>query len=609
MIQDNSPALGWLRITNAVVTYRNKLYFIPDDCTVKKYIYWDAERPDRFFYTNQILEETAEKFLVLINDDGQGTICHSKKDYFQIKFDSESNSTIEQKIHGLYNEFKDENGKITKEFSNILQQNHQITQTVGKIEETQGKLSEKTSQIHQMSETIRLSVENTKKEFKETEFSKKLVATYASVTSNYGMLGNILKGALSDDKLNESEIQNINKVKKICDDSYELLSNLWDTLPDNSEIFGKSINEISNIVYTYKNEVYPIKRGLDGILQDILRKKTSTSVDYVNILMRCGGIVTKTSLQRKALLGMLSNANGGKTVDILGQLIIDSQASGFHFEQRINDIITKISDFKVSQDEISGRIENIQGNYSKISQTVDNITNEVFDKKNGNGSVIKQLKNQISQTVTKNGLKSFIEQNPNSIKIAFNKIDSSSAEFTEEGLEIKKGYISTDMLIPPTNGSNAIIHLYDTRDNKYESKGGKPSIDATEAYNTGTGLAIRLKWNDGNYYKIGSNRAAITLNGSEQFTLEKIDYQYTAKIGDNRVHDRRSIFLKNEGGQYGSGYSLIVPDWDGNMYKIRFGVNNRKPKINIERLPHGMYWYTGEDEYTGGDKMFDDWLI
>lgn len=143
MVSDNSPALGWVRVTDAVVTYNNTIYVLPPDATVKKYVYWEAERPDRFNYSDVILPDSATRYLVLINDNGQHTVVHSKTDNFNIAFDKGVQSAIEKKLYGMYEEFKDEMGANETKFSNIVQTIDSIKLTVGEMKSTDTVLEER----------------------------------------------------------------------------------------------------------------------------------------------------------------------------------------------------------------------------------------------------------------------------------------------------------------------------------------------------------------------------------------------------------------------------------------------------------------------------------
>lgn len=615
MIQDNSPALGWVRLANGVVSFHNKLYFIPSDCTVKKYIYWNSSTPDRFEFSDTILEENSNRFLVVINDNGQSTICHSKTEYFSISFNSESQTKIEQKIYGVFKEFTDEKGRVNKQFSNIIEKHNEISQTVGEIQESQGSLIQKTTVLEQTADGIRQTIEKNTREYKNTEFSEKIIATYTNFIGEYGQLSNVFNMVSADNKLDIDEEKQLRFRIDNCYKAYEELVALWKKMPENASFLGKTKEDLTKILNDYKNDIIIQRNALNTLLNDIITSGDINNTNRTSIVGYIGSIINKTSLQKKGLTSMLSDGEGGKSIDLISELILNSQVSGFEYVEKINNLTTRYSNLKVSLDKINSEVFDSQTGKSKIEQKANEILAEVKSKNDSLSSRIVLLENSIKTKVGTEQLYTAIEQNNENIVFNFrNGIKDKATQgaaresltkasdkrevggqsfyyfnedgvadgyfetktlgdivFNEEGLTVNKGFIATDTLTVPY-GHFPLIKLFGDKNKKYFPEDAYPSVDATHKNNTGFGDRIRLKWRNDCYISIGGRKTG-------SFNVFVHDYAYGESALFN-VSDI-GIFYKTYGVGYlvkegtspddPKGVSIVFPGW-GKLRILKSGA-------------------------------------
>lgn len=124
-----------------------------------------------------------------------------------------------------------------------------------------------------------------------------------------------------------------------------------------------------------------------------------------------------------------------------------------------------------------------------------------------------------------NSMVSSIVVDPTTIKAIAEKIeiisdfvtfsDLRGSSTTINGDNIKTGTIRCNRIGAVSALDDAIIKLFD-------HNGGACAIDATRKNNEGQGDAIRLKWNDSNYYFVSGNAASIYIDGNQIITVENI---------------------------------------------------------------------------------------
>ena len=136
---------------------------------------------------------------------------------------------------------------------------------------------------------------------------------------------------------------------------------------------------------------------------------------------------------------------------------------------------TAIAEIKLTTDAITSSIQKVekdaQGNLdsatSKINQTINSIQTQVTAQNTRLGkaeSTITQHANQIASKVDVNGVKSTIQQNPESVRIAFSGIND-NIDFDHQGIKIwhpsgKHTRISSDGLKVVNNSNVNILGDY-----------------------------------------------------------------------------------------------------------------------------------------------------
>lgn len=183
-------------------------------------------------------------------------------------------------------------------------------------------------------------------------------------------------------------------------------------------------------------------------------------------------------------------------------------------------------------------------------------------------SKITQLEGSITSSVSRDDVKSIIEQTPESVKIGFNGI-SDNVVINSSGLTVNRGSIACDALCTPS-GHDPIIKLFG-----YD---GGCALDATYRDNAGWGTAIRLKWDNENYLFINDNNVTIYQYGYQSFKFRT----------NPTVRDVSEIVTPNGTLSFSSGYQ------DGSYYnKLFFEDENiivqNVPRIQTREIGNGTY--------------------
>ena len=207
----------------------------------------------------------------------------------------------------------------------------------------------------------------------------------------------------------------------------------------------------------------------------------------------------------------------------------------------VQTITTKVSDIEVKTDSITSTVSTMQTSVTNLGTRVTNAETKVT-----------QLDNKITSSVTEDDVKSIIEQSPTEIRYGFNDI-SDYVTISSSGLTVNRGSVACDLLCTPS-GHDPIIKLFGSN--------GNCAIDATMRYNSGWGTAIRLKWDDYNYYYISDNVATIYQYGYESFMFQT----------DPTYRDKSKIMTPN---------GILVFD-GSNSYDIYDNVNKR---LTYEGVP------------------------
>ena len=647
MILDNSPALGWIRITNAIITYNNIIYTIANECTEKKYVYWEAERPHIFKYTNEILNQSTMRFLILINDNGRHTKITPEDKNFNVSFDSEFTAKLEHKINGIYKEFTDKDGANIQKFSAIEQNQEGIRQTVAENIQKHKSLETRVSQIKQTATEISQELKTTKQTWKDDGLRQDVVDEFLKHMTSLGTLQQVFDAVSVDGKYERDEYNSLGKAVSDLRNTGNVLVKvlrLVETKITNSSESSAFHSKLDDI----DRKIKLISQVIDESTQD--GKLPAGDITRVN--EEIARYMTFLNSLKETTNKILTVANQGELTELMSKYFLAQHNAGFLFKEKINGIDSRMTEFKVGLESVSSKVEDYKRQTSSlIEQTADGIKLSVsglsrkVDDTNSNVNIamnkannayrnadsaiskandaysnadnakemvsraeteIQLLKDGLRTKVSSSDVYSIIEQSPSAVRVAFNQIDSASAEFTSKGLTILKGYVATDTLTVPS-GHYPVINLF-TSGNDTTDLGGYPQIDATASYNSGYGHEIRFKWNDENYISVGEEY--------DKYGDRTYRYRHLFYIGDYSGGNSPICTINNQGMFYkdiniinainnASHGSVITQDdldvyGDSSGFTIKLGdkrvVFSRKGNVHLNGSgnAHFTYGYSGD---------------
>lgn len=223
---------------------------------------------------------------------------------------------------------------------------------------------------------------------------------------------------------------------------------------------------------------------------------------------------------------------------------ISEQASKItQLDNSITSTVSSVNSLNTKVNSQSSQISQLSSSISSTVTTVNSLNNQVST----NTSKITQLSNKITSTVmTEDDIKSIIEQSPDEIRFGFNDI-SDYVAISSTGLTVTKGAISCDMI---TNySSNAIIRLF-------KGNGLDMAIDATSAYETGVGDAIRLKRDNANYVFVGNKNIAFYCAGSGDDESAVVSFSGATSNNYLRINSKGGNLELNNGRAYMNSVEL-----------------------------------------------------
>ena len=213
-------------------------------------------------------------------------------------------------------------------------------------------------------------------------------------------------------------------------------------------------------------------------------------------------------------------------------------------------------------------------------------------------SNITQLSNSITSMVTENDVKSIIEQNPSSVKIGFNGI-SDNVVIDSSGLTVNQGAIACDQLCTPS-GHSPVINLF-TRD------GYSCQIDARKSDGGNFGTALRLKYDDYNYYYVSDNSIQFYQNGIGTFGFKNNSgsseisttngwlifegHRITFKESDGDEH--YLSFTDDEIARLDNGNTYVICQNDVVQVSSRYGIKVNGTYVSLEGHTHSGYAPSG----------------
>ena len=304
----------------------------------------------------------------------------------------------------------------------------------------------------------------------------------------------------SEKKILEENLNLVAKEKADVDRDYETLYNNEDLLDPAKTKLQTKYNDFTTAHTTLVTTVNNIINKT-GIIDNTDKSNINTAFENWRVAL---GDYRNASLEA---IDSIAKKKADDSADVVdkkwAEIILDPdtgiQAQVGNLSTTVNGFDQRITNVEITADGVSSTVSSMQS-------TVEGFDNRITTAE----SNITQLSDKITSTVmTTDDVKSVIEQSPSSVRIGFNGI-SDNVVIDSSGLTVNQGSIACDQLCTPS-GHDPIIYLF--------GNDGNCAIDATKQYNDGWGTAIRLKWDDYNYYYISDNSATIYQNGIETFVF------------------------------------------------------------------------------------------
>ena len=191
------------------------------------------------------------------------------------------------------------------------------------------------------------------------------------------------------------------------------------------------------------------------------------------------------------------------------------------------------------------------------------------------------LSSAVSQIVVEPDIIKLISDNIEITGFVTFKDLSTSGWTSINGDNIKTGTIRCNRIGTANKYDDAIIKLF-------HHNNGDCAIDATANMNTGQGTAIRLKWDNNNYYLVESGDAKIFLNGDSKYTFGSSTFTVnTSKINMRYSSDGHYFISMPNGG----GGIKIMNNWQTGVQARGHHDENYVP-INASefRIPGGKVY-------------------
>ena len=416
-INNNSPTFTYVGWTGASVLYNNELYTVLKGHTQDRYIYWDYNTPNKFITSMKQLEKTTTRFLVAYNDKGIYTLVPNED--ILVSFDESNDAIIKDRIYGIY----EKNEEFEEKFVAVEVDIDGIKSIVGESEEDEGTLLYKMSKVQQQADRIELSVEEVTKEFNTTVETNKLREevnnAFLKLNTDLGTFKSLTTKYFKDDKVDSTEKSSISASINLLVNSKNSLYSSIDKIIDlaNKSNMTASVTNLNN----GKSALNTAHNNLVNTINSVISDNIITPSDRT-LVINC---FAQYNLKIQELKGTCDEVvilgTGGKIIEEIAKIGIKSDEIELSVQQTEKDTNSKISDAKAA-----------------IKITTDSIQSQVtaHNTRIGNAeSKITQQANQIATKVDVNGVKSTIQQNPESVRIAFSGIYD-SIDFDHRGLLI-----------------------------------------------------------------------------------------------------------------------------------------------------------------------------
>ena len=416
-INNNSPTFTYVGWTGASVLYNNELYTVLKGHTQDRYIYWDYNTPNKFITSMKQLEKTTTRFLVAYNDKGIYTLVPNED--ILVSFDESNDAIIKDRIYGIY----EKNEEFEEKFVAVEVDIDGIKSIVGESEEDEGTLLYKMSKVQQQADRIELSVEEVTKEFNTTVETNKLREevnnAFLKLNTDLGTFKSLTTKYFKDDKVDSTEKSSISASINLLVNSKNSLYSSIDKIIDlaNKSNMTASVTNLNN----GKSALNTAHNNLVNTINSVISDNIITPSDRT-LVINC---FAQYNLKIQELKGTCDEVvilgTGGKIIEEIAKIGIKSDEIELSVQQTEKDTNSKISDAKAA-----------------IKITTDSIQSQVTAHNTRIGNAESKITQQASQIATKvdvNGVKSTIQQNPESVRIAFSGIND-SIDFDHSGLLI-----------------------------------------------------------------------------------------------------------------------------------------------------------------------------
>ena len=385
-ILSNTPTIRYITIQNLVIKDSNVYYPVTTTETSKKYIYWDKDSPYELICEDEMLEDRANLYLLVINKKGNFTIVN--QDSISVNFDENI------KLDGFNNKLNATVEKVdehTKKFMSVTEDINGINKTVGTITEDLNETNEKLTNYKQTADQIAIDLQNTNKKYNEDKEFNKLRESIVSLLIDENSLLMELNSTIKDitrdnnftteekTKVKETQSKITNKndlliievdklvsmlekegltdkknqltsVKEEYDNSFSLLNSTLNSLISGNLITQTQITTLINCISNVSTKLTKLKNICDEII--FLGTGGTLYEEIVKINITAGGIYTKISSIEENIKSNLSLEKG-----ILSQHVKDLQTT----VDKIDTIIKEIYiDGLVNQNEKDLVSQNLQ---------------------------------------------------------------------------------------------------------------------------------------------------------------------------------------------------------------------------------------------------------
>ena len=474
-INNNSPTFTYVGWTGASVLYNNELYTVLKGHTQDRYIYWDYNTPNKFITSMKQLEKTTTRFLVAYNDKGIYTLVPN--DDILVSFDESNDAILKDRIYGIY----EKNEEFEEKFVAVEVDIDGIKSIVGESEEDEGTLLYKMSKVQQQADRIELSVGEVTKEFNTsvemTKLREEVNGAFVKLNSDLALFKSGTTTWFKDNEIKRDEKTEIQASIDVLVSSKSKLYSEIDKVLNLETV--KNDKTTSTGIKTGKTNLNTSHDNLVKIINNAIADSTIVPSERTLVINAFAQYTLKINELKNVIDDVIILGFGAKVVEELSKIEMKSDEIQLLVQKVEKEggeaLSTAIAEIKLTTDAITSSIQKVekdaQGNLdsatSKINQTINSIQTQVTAQNTRLGkaeSTITQHANQIASKVDVNGVKSTIQQNPESVRIAFSGIND-NIDFDHQGIKIwhpsgKHTRISSDGLKVVSNSNGNILGDY-----------------------------------------------------------------------------------------------------------------------------------------------------